>query len=147
MCVYASAMNNADSTEAMLKASGLKATAQRIAVYDALRSLGHASADAVVAALDGSAADVSVATVYNVLDSFVDAGLISRRFSSNSKMYYDITTAPHCHLYDEDTHTIVDYDDSGLVGIVESYIRDHSPEGFEFSGVDIQIVGHKTTGQ
>ncbi len=140
-------MKSAGSIEAMLKACGLKATSQRVAVYEVMRRLGHASADAVFDCLQASAPNVTLATVYNVLDSFVGAGLISRRFSSNSKMYYDITTSPHCHLYDEETHTIVDYDDTELVGIVERYLRAHRPEGFEFSGVDIQIVGHKDTGK
>lgn len=131
-------------TGEILRNAGLKTTSQRIAVYDAMCLLGHASADDVYRKIKADGSSFTLATVYNVLDSFAVNGLVSRRFSSNNKMYFDITTTPHCHLYDDRTDTIVDYNDPELSRMVNDYIAGKRLEGYEIKGVDIQIIGHKT---
>ena len=69
-----------------IQKGGLKATPQRIAVYSALLKLGHASADMVGEEVKEVFPSLTIATIYNVLESFVQAGLVVRRFSSNNKM-------------------------------------------------------------
>lgn len=135
-------MKEVPETSDLLKQKGLKATPQRIAVYDAMRALGHASADDVRQSI-GSAGqiDITVATVYNVLQSLTEAGLLHRRLSANNKMYYDITMKDHCHIYDEATHTITDFNDSGLTEIVNDYIRKKKINNFDLNYVDIQLMG------
>ena len=135
-------MKEAPETSDLLKQKGLKATPQRIAVYDAMRELGHASADDVRQSI-GSAGqmDITVATVYNVLQSLTEAGLLHRRLSANNKMYYDITMKDHCHIYDESTHTITDFNDSGLMEVVNEYIRKKRISNFDLNYVDIQLMG------
>lgn len=128
----------------ILNESGLKSTSQRIAVYETMRVLGHASADTVCQKMMEDGRMFTVATIYNVLESFVEKGLVSRRFSSNNKMYFDITTAPHCHLYDDRNDTIVDYEDPVLDTIVNDYVKNNHLNGYELTGIDIQIIGHKT---
>lgn len=137
-------IDNDTSAALMLKSHGLKATSQRMAVYEAMRTLGHASADSVCRTIQEQGGTATVATVYNVLESFAEHGILSRRFSSNNKMYFDVTTAPHCHFYDTVTDTIVDYDDPALNILVQEYTANHHLDGFELSGIDIQIIGHKT---
>ena len=52
----------------ILKKHSLKATPQRLAVHEAMISLGHASADMVTEAIEMKATTkVTVASVYNIL--------------------------------------------------------------------------------
>ena len=70
-----------------IQKSGLKATPQRIAILGAMHKLGHASADMVAERLRDVFPSLTVATIYNVLESFLAKGLVVRRFSSNNKMF------------------------------------------------------------
>lgn len=124
-----------------IQRSGLKATPQRIAVYDLMKQLGHASADMLVERLQDFFPSITVATVYNVLESFVEAGLLVRRCSSNNKMYFDVNTYDHAHIYDERCNTYTDFYDEGLVKLVSEYLKDKLPENFNLRAIDIQLVG------
>ena len=59
-----------------LNQCGLKATPQRMRVYAAMCRLGHASADTVYHHLGADKGTMSLATVYNVLESMTEAGLL-----------------------------------------------------------------------
>ncbi len=121
--------------------SGLKATPQRMAIYDAMQKLGHASADMLVGELYGVFPSLTVATVYNVLESFVEKGLLVRRYSANNKMYFDVNTYEHAHFYDSRSNTHIDYEDPELVKLVTDYINSKGLPNFRLSSVDIQLVG------
>ncbi len=123
-----------------IQQNGLKATPQRIAVYDAMKKLGHASADMVVEVLKESFPTLTVATIYNVLESFVEAGLVVRRYSSNNKMYFDINTYEHVHIYDRETNTYSDYDDPELIRLVADYISRKGRPDLVFKNIDIQLI-------
>lgn len=123
-----------------IQQSGLKATPQRIAVYNAMMKLGHASADMVVDTLKDSFPTLTVATIYNVLESFVEAGLVVRRYSSNNKMYFDVNTYEHAHVYDRKTNTYLDYDDPELIKLVMDYLSRKGSPDLVFTNVDIQLI-------
>lgn len=126
-----------------IQESGLKATPQRIAIYREMQNLGHASADMVVEGLKDSFPSLTVATIYNVLDSFVEAGLLAKRFSSNNKMYFDVNTYDHVHIYDENLNTYIDFNDPVLVKMVTDYLKNVEIPNFKFRTVDIQILGNQ----
>ncbi len=126
-----------------IKEAGLKATPQRIAIYESMRKLGHASADMVVEDLREQHPSLTVATIYNVLESFVNAGLLVRRFSSNNKMYFDVNVYEHAHMYDLDENSYMDFNDPELVKIVMDFISTKKFDKFEIKSVDIQLVGKK----
>ncbi len=123
--------------------TGLKATPQRIAVYKEMQNLGHACADMVAENLKESFPSLTVATIYNVLDSFVEAGLLVKRFSSNNKMYFDVNTYDHIHIYDEQLNAYKDYNDPVLVKMVTDYLNNVEIPNFKFRTVDIQILGRQ----
>lgn len=123
--------------------TGLKATPQRIAVYKEMQNLGHACADMVAENLKESFPSLTVATIYNVLDSFVEAGLLVKRFSSNNKMYFDVNTYDHVHIYDEQLNAYKDYNDPVLVKMVTDYLNNVEIPNFKFRTVDIQILGRQ----
>ena len=127
----------------ILRRYGLKSTPQRIAVYTAMRELGHASADMVYQLASAGLTTLTVATVYNVLESFVQVGLLQRRMSSNNKMYMDVNTYNHCHLYCEETNTYKDYDDPELMLLIHDHFRNKRIRGFDLDRIDVQLVGRK----
>lgn len=122
-----------------IQASGLKATPQRIAIYNVMESIGHACADMVAERLKESFPSLTVATIYNVLDSFVTTGLLSKRYSSNNKMYFDVNTHNHIHIYDGSNNSYTDYEDPDLIAMITEHIRSKSAH-IEFSKIDIQLV-------
>ena len=93
-----------------LRASGLKVTNQRIAVYRALALLGHASVDSIVSEVRRTLPVVTVAAVYNILETMAESGLIGRVLSTGRKIY-DITPAYHDHLIVDDGCEVVDLED------------------------------------
>lgn len=134
-----------NDTKALLNQCGLKATSQRLLVYDAMRRLGHASAD-MVEKLMGSDPVAStkiytLATIYNTLESMAAVGILTRRPSTNNKMYFDVNTYDHCHLYDESTHSISDYDDAVLFAMVRDYLASKKLKNFIVDRIDIQLMG------
>lgn len=124
-----------------IKSAGLKATPQRLAVYSAMRKLGHACVDMVTEEVKVSHPTLTVATIYNVLESFVNAGLLVRRFSSNNKMYFDVNTYDHIHIYDENLNTYTDFNDPVLVKMVTDYLKNVEIPNFKLRTVDIQLLG------
>jgi len=127
-----------EDTQELLHSHGVKVTRQRVAVFDVMRELGHASADMICSKCQG----VTVATVYNVLDCLERAGLLQRRLTPNNKMFFDITTAHHCHIYDEESNEYRDFKDEALIKMIQSQVR-RDVKDFDISGIEIQIVGHK----
>ena len=131
-----------DEIRERLNRYGLKATPQRVRVYEAMCSLGHASADAVYHHLSGDQRRMTLATVYNVLESMTEAGLLVRRLNFGSKMYFDVNTDAHCHLFRQDTAEISDFHDETLQQAVEARIRAQMPAGLRLDRVEIQILCH-----
>lgn len=84
-------------TAATLRAAGLRVTGSRAAVYDALRELPHASADAVHAAMAGRMPRVSLQSVYNALGDFADAGLVRRIEPAGRSMMFELRIGDNHH--------------------------------------------------
>ena len=125
-----------------LNQCGLKATPQRVRVYEAMCELGHASADAIFHQLGDGQGKMTLATVYNVLESLTDAGLLIRRPSFSSKMFFDVHPDAHCHIYQQDTLSMTDFRDEVLQRSVEERIRAQLPPGLQLDRVEIQILCH-----
>ncbi len=129
----------------ILKEKGLKATPQRLAVHEAMLKLGHASADMVAEQMESAGfTRITIASVYNILSTLADLRVYSRRMSSNNKMYFDVNTFKHLHLYDRTCNEYRDVLDDELVGMVESRLKGRRFRGYTVDHVDIQIVCHPT---
>lgn len=129
----------------ILKEKGLKATPQRLAVHEAMLKLGHASADMVAEQMESAGfTRITIASVYNILSTLADLRVYSRRMSSNNKMYFDVNTFKHLHLYDRTCNEYRDVLDDELVGLVESRLKGRRFRGYTIDHVDIQIVCHPT---
>ncbi len=126
-----------------LKNHGLKNTPQRLAVHAAMLELGHASADMVAIQIEkNSDTKVTVASVYNILLGLSGEGLYTRRMSSNSKMYFDVNTFDHAHLYDTVNNCYKDVIDDELMSMIKERLRKKKFRGYKVDGIDIQILCH-----
>lgn len=126
-----------------LKTYELKATPQRLAVHEAMLSLGHASADMVTEHIMAKkTAKVTVASVYNILSTFADLKIYNRRLSSNNKMYFDVNTFKHIHLYDTVNNRYKDILDEELIASIESHFKKRRFRGYKIDAIDIQVLCH-----
>ena len=128
-----------------LKRHALKATPQRIAVHEAMLSLGHASADMVTETIrQTSGTNVTVASVYNILTQLSEIGIYRHRMSANNKMYFDVNTFRHIHIYDCENHCYRDLVDDGLMDLIEAHLGRRKFRGFRIEDIDIQLIGRPT---
>ena len=131
--------------KAILKKHALKATPQRLAVHEAMMTLGHASADMVTDAIkEKETAKVTVASVYNILTHMAMLGIYHHRLSSNNKMYFDVNTFKHIHLYDHENHVFKDVIDDDLIALIEAHLGRKRVRGYKIEEIDIQLVARPT---
>ncbi|MBG6239577.1 Fur family ferric uptake transcriptional regulator [Mycetocola sp. CAN_C7] len=80
-----------------LRAAGLRATEQRVAVLQALSSQPHADAAGVLAAVTPTLPDTSVQAVYGILGALTDAGLVRRIEPAGSPARYELRIGDNHH--------------------------------------------------
>ena len=136
---------NIEEFKQILKKHSLKATPQRLAVHEAMMTLGHACADMVTEEIAKKEnTKITVASVYNVLTQMAMLGIYDYRLSANNKMYFDVNTFKHIHLYDQDNHMFKDVIDDELIQLIESHLNKKRFKGYKVEGVDIQLMGRPT---
>ncbi|WP_435164224.1 iron response transcriptional regulator IrrA [Falsirhodobacter sp. 1013] len=94
-----------------LATAGLRPTRQRLALASLLVGDGqhrHVTAESLFAASTDSGEKVSLATVYNTLRAFCEAGLMREVVIDGAKSYFDTNMDDHPHFFWEDTAEIVD---------------------------------------
>jgi Fur family peroxide stress response transcriptional regulator len=134
---------DANEIAKLLSESGLKVTPQRMAVLDALlNTLHHPTADEIYRMVAATIPGLSVTTVYNILDAFVENGLVHRIKTDADVMRYDAIVKPHHHLYCAETDRIEDYFDPELDQLLKDYFDRKKPGGFEISDIRLQITGN-----
>ena len=125
----------------ILREKQLKTTPQRVSVHEAMLSLWHASADMVAEYISKKGGQsVTISSVYNSLLSLSDLGIYHHRYSSNNKMYFDVNTFKHIHLYDTVSNSYKDLLDDELISLVESRLKEHRIRGYKIDDIDIQII-------
>lgn len=95
---------------ALLRDAGLRPTRQRVSLAELLFCKGnrHVSAELVHEEAVAANVPVSLATVYNTLHQFTEAGLLREVAIEGTKTYFDTNTTDHHHLYIEDENRVVD---------------------------------------
>jgi len=121
-----------------LSSAGLRPTRQRVVLAALLVGDGedrHVTAENLFDASRNCGEKVSLATVYNTLRAFCDAGLMREITVDGSKSYFDTNTANHPHFYWEDTHAVTDApaDQLQIARLPEA------PEGTEIANVGVVI--------
>ena len=123
----------------LLEKYGLRATRPRISVLQLLFGDGqdrHVTAEWVADKLQQSGEGVALATVYNTLHHFAEAGLLREvHGAERGAIIFDTNTAPHHHFYDEVTKTLTDIPSDAMdVSKIPT-----PPEGRNVVGLDVIV--------
>lgn len=121
-----------------LARGGLRPTRQRVTLASLLVGDGHdrhVTAESLYAACTGSGEKVSLATVYNTLRAFCDAGLMQEVVVDGARSYFDTRMDDHPHFYWEDSAELTDApaDQLKITGLPLA------PDGAEIARVDVVI--------
>ncbi len=81
----------------LLRAAGLRATAGRVAVLDAIERQPHSDAEALCAAVRERILSISVQSVYNVLSDLTAAALVRRIEPAGSPARYERRVGDNHH--------------------------------------------------
>ncbi len=128
---------------AWLAQADLRPTKQRVALAELLVGDGHnrhVTAETLFDAACTHEEGVSLATVYNTLRAFCDAGLMSEITVGGNKSYFDTRTDDHPHYFWEDDGSL---SDAPADAVRFSKLPD-APEGAEISKVDVVIRVRRT---
>ncbi len=121
---------------------GLKATPQRIIVLEALSHLRiHPTADDVYCYVIKKIPSISLGTVYNTLQSFVESGLICPVQTDDGVMRYDYILDRHHHIYCQRTHCIEDYYDEELNLLLDKFFKKKNIPDFDIKDIRLNIIG------
>lgn len=121
-----------------LTGAGLRPTRQRVALAALLVGDGqhrHVTAESLFSATKDMGESVSLATVYNTLRAFCEAGLLQEVTVDGSKSYFDTNTHDHPHFFWEDEQHLTD---APAEDLVISRLP-NAPEGAEIASVDVVI--------
>lgn len=123
---------------AWLAAGGLRPTRQRMALAVLLRGDGldrHVTAEGLHQAAARAGERVSLATVYNALGAFRDAGLLREITVDGTRSWFDTNLTDHPHFYWEEEGRLSDAPAAEL----EIARLPGAPEGAEVAAVDVVI--------
>jgi Fur family transcriptional regulator, iron response regulator len=125
------------SVRNMLRDSGLRPTRQRMALGEILFARGHRHISAERLHEEAVRAEfpVSLATVYNTLHQFTEAGLLREVAIDGTKTYFDTNVDDHHHFFIEGENALVDIQGSG----VDITSIPEAPEGMEVVRVDVVV--------
>jgi len=126
-----------------LASAGLRPTRQRLVLAQLLVGDGqhrHVTAESLYEATRSGGEKVSLATVYNTLRVFSEAGLLREITVNGARSYFDTNVNNHPHFFWEDTEELMDApsDDLEIASLPEA------PEGAEISKVDVVIRLRRT---
>lgn len=121
-----------------LRDADLRPTRQRLALAKLLFESGghrHVTAERLHEEAVRAGVRVSLATVYNTLHQFTEAGLLKELVIESSRTYFDTNTVPHHHFYNVKSGSLQDIDGETiqLAGVPEA------PQGCRVCGVHVVI--------
>ncbi len=128
-----------DALAQRLADSGLRSTPQREVIYDVLlKKRDHPTADEVFARVKSELPTISLATVYNCLETLVQCNLVRAVNFERGPTLYCPNLRPHAHFHDEQTGATHDIDlPEGLLAQVTTIL----PQGYDAKSVEIIFRG------
>lgn len=120
--------------------SGVRLTRQRRAVLNTVLSSGdHPTAALIYERTKQQEPGISLATVYNTLETLHDAGLINRLHFDHATSRYCPNLVPHVHLLNESTGEVTDI---RLKAGLQAEDIFELPEGVCITGMEACLRGH-----
>lgn len=135
--IHTHAPHSRGSVRDILRDAGLRPTRQRLALAELLFSKGnrHVSAELLHEEAVIARVPVSLATVYNTLHQFTEAGMLREVAVEGTKTYFDTNVSDHHHFFIEDENRVVDIPGSS-VRVDDLPVP---PEGMEVVRVDVVV--------
>lgn len=135
-----------------LSSSGLRSTPQRELVFGVLlKQRDHPTAEEVYARVRTDLPTISLATVYNCLETLVQCNVVRAVNFERGPTRYCPNLQPHAHFYDEEAGQTHDIDLPA--GFLE-HVKKILPAGYDASSVEIIFRGtaagapaHPTAGE
>lgn len=119
--------------------SGLRSTPQRELVYDVLqKKRDHPTADEVFVRVKAELPGISLATVYNCLETLVQCDLVRAVNFERGPTRYCPNLHPHAHFHDEKTGATHDID---LPPQLLEQVRSILPPTYDAKSVEIIFRG------
>ena len=120
-----------------LREVGLRPTRQRMALGWILFGKGdrHVTAEMLYEEATHAKVPVSLATVYNTLHQFTEAGLLREVAVEGAKTYFDTNTSNHYHFFCETSGKLVDIETASIR--IEGLPQ--APDGMAISRVDVLV--------
>ncbi len=125
-----------------IRSAGLKVTPQRRLVYEVIRERGHILIEDITQKVHSINPEITVSTIYRIVDSFCENNLIKRLYCVNGKTYYDITTTDHSHIINA-YQELIDLDDPELKTLIRNRIADKIRSDETIDKITIQITTKK----
>ena len=101
-----------------LREVGLRPTKQRVKICEVLfnreKTFHFTINDLVKMISEQMNQKISLATVYNTVHAFEKKGYLKEISIDSHKSYFDTNTSAHHHFFDEDTHELIDCDESDI---------------------------------
>jgi len=122
-----------------LKSCAVRPTPQREVVLKViLEKRDHPTADEIFARVKAQMPTISLATVYNCLETLVGCGIVRQVNLERAPTRYCPNLHEHAHFHDEQTGTIHDVD---LPAEVMTRLREVLPPGFQASSIELNFRG------
>ena len=133
----------------MFSRHGLRCTRQRIAIYEALYAArNHPTADDLYRVVSERIEGVSLATVYNTLEAFCQAGLVQKLpgAGANGSARFDANPDNHVHLRCHGSGTVADLPEDVGQRLLARIPNDALEElrelyGFQVHQIQIELAG------
>jgi len=104
-----------------LREAGLRPTKQRVKICEILfnreKTFHFTINDLAKKISEDLNEKISLATVYNTVHAIQKKGYLKEIAINSDKSYFDTNTTAHHHFYDEDTHELIDCDQSNIDSI------------------------------
>ena len=111
-------MSNNRNFEKKLRSVGLRPTRQRLDICEVLfdrKETFHFTIDDIRKILKTKLnTKISIATIYNTINSFKHKGYIKEISLNSEKTYFDTNVTNHHHFYNETTNELIDFHDSDV---------------------------------
>ena len=120
----------------------LKVTPQRMAILEAIYQLNnHPTAEKIIDYIRQRHPNIATGTVYKVLETLVESGLVKKVTTDKDIMRYDGILESHHHLYCSTCDLIEDYQDNELDELLKKYFENKNLPGFKIEEFVLQIKG------
>jgi len=122
----------------ILSENGVRPTSQRETVYASLlEQRDHPTADEVFARVRAKSPSISLATVYNCLDVFVQHKLVKAVNFERAPTQYCANLAQHAHFHDETGRTL----DIDMPAELLNELRRLLPSDFNVKHIEVNFHG------